>query len=605
MQAYEKAIEIDPNIKGFYKRYAEIVLAKGQEEKVITAMEGLIKSGEADFGTYNTLAEIYKGNKQYEKAIEYYNEALSLKPQDTDALTSLAECQKALGKVSTAIITYEQAVMMDSDVYEPYKPLAELYLKQGKEDKAISTYQKYLDKGGKSSEISLKVGNYLYEQEEYKEALKYLEDVSGKAAKDFRLRYRLMRVYHMKKDHKKVASIGEELRDRNPSAEKLKNILKWTADAYEGMKDMENALAIYDKYTKLKGVKEPDIDYKRARLREKDDKKLAIEIYKSNIDKYPDDVRNYVRLGLLYSKNEETLSQSTSILEKAASMATDKPQIWGKIAGIYGKLGNQDKELEAYEKYLKAEPKNFKANLRVGQILMNKGQVSESMIYLETANSIKPDNLDVMEALSKGYVRTNRIDEAIALMDKVKKKDPKNVKIRQHLFKLHMKKGNTKKALNEIEELVKKDPGPENMYMYARTLFEMEKYDDALDKVEDILATNPENLKALMLKAKIRMAEEEYEKAIESYKEVLYIDSENATALAGRGMAYLKMEKFLWADKFFKRALEADKECVDAYIGTALIAKARDQEDLFRENVKKAAKLDPYDPKVKELKEEL
>ncbi len=53
--AYRAAIKLNPAIKGFYKRYAEIVIAKGQQEEVITALSNVIKSGEADVGTYQTL----------------------------------------------------------------------------------------------------------------------------------------------------------------------------------------------------------------------------------------------------------------------------------------------------------------------------------------------------------------------------------------------------------------------------------------------------------------------------------------------------------------------------------------------------------------------
>ena len=47
LTAYRLTIKLNPAIKGFYKRYAAIVIAKGQQDEVIKALSNVIKSGRA------------------------------------------------------------------------------------------------------------------------------------------------------------------------------------------------------------------------------------------------------------------------------------------------------------------------------------------------------------------------------------------------------------------------------------------------------------------------------------------------------------------------------------------------------------------------------
>jgi predicted Zn-dependent protease len=263
------------------------------------------------------------------------------------------------------------------------------------------------------------------------------------------------------------------------------------------------------------GGRNADAAYKSAYLQEKINPAAAIKIYQTNVKLFPRDARNFLRLGLIYSNDKSKLSSSVSMLRKAAALADTVPKVWLELAEVYGKLDKTDEELKAYKEYAKHDAQNVKANKRIGLILMEKGQVTNGMVYLETANALSPEDPDIMMALADGYVKTNRTKEAVDLLQKVKSKQPRNMEVRHRLFSLLRNHNRLDEALEEIEGIIKVKRDNKYLREYAELLMRMGKAKQAAERVEDILATDPENIDALMLKAMIARMEKKYDEAVE------------------------------------------------------------------------------------------
>ncbi len=598
LAAYRQAIKLDPTIKGFYKRYAEIVIAKGQQDEVIKALNGVIRTGEADFGTYQTLGMMYAKKKLYDKSIEMYQKALQKQPQNVEALVSLAEAQAASDDIGAAVITYEQVVMMAPESGEEYKALGKLYLKQNKKKQAIQAFEKYLAKESDDA-IAEQVGEYFHQRRDYQKAMQYLDKIKGERKSDFGVRLMLAESRFKAGDYKGAISIFEELRDRNPKQSTLQDILKMLAESYEKTDNDAKAIEVYGSYVNLKGVRDADAAYTYARLQEKTSSAAAQKIYEDNVKTYSGDFRNFLRLGLIYSKKKSTLTQAASMLKKAATLADTIPSVWLEIGKVYGQLGKEEEELDAYKKYLDHDPQNLDANIRVGSILLEKGKTTEGMVYLETANTLSPNNIKVIEPLAYGYIKTNRNQEALDLLGKAKSLKPRDPDIRRQLYKLYIQMGQRKKAVGEIKDLLEIKRDNETLLLYANLLLEEGKYRDAQNAIEDVRATDPENIDALMTLAAIQRARKKYDEAIETYKEAIYIDGDYAPAIYERAEVYLIQDKVQWAQKFYERALRADPQFALAELGLAKVAKLRKSKEQYMQHLTKAYEMDPNNPVIK------
>ncbi|MFP4679167.1 MAG: tetratricopeptide repeat protein [Chitinispirillaceae bacterium] len=597
LKCYRAAIKIDPNLKGFHKRYAEIVIAKGQTDEVIKALSTLIENDEADFGTYTTLGMIYQKRKQHEKAIDMYSKALQLDPQNLDALTALGTSQAESGDLNSAIISYEQAVMMNPEAGKEFKDLGDLYTRQEKNAEAIKAYMKYLDKVPTDKKVAKKIGKTLFEEKRYKEAAKYMKMAQSEDAE-----YLVMYSEACLRSDKTKEAIStlEELRERKKLSNR-KDVLKILAEAYEKTEDRKNAAATYADYIGIKGVKDAQAAYKAGTLYEEIDTAKAIDIYSMNIRNYPDDFRNRLRLGLLYSQNEETLSKALPLLKKCTGIADSLPKVWLELARVYGKMRKTDKELEAYQNFAKSDPQHPEANKKIGLLLMGKGDYTNAMVHLEIANTVAPDDPQIMTYLARGYERTDRMDEAISLLEKAKKAQPEDGDIRFQLFRLYEKAGQTKKAQKEIKQLVELKEDNRYLMLYGKALIEQKKVKEAQKVVDQILEEDPENIDALMLKGEVQRAKKKWDEARETYRFIYTMIPDYAPAFHETAEVYMysSRPKPSFAKAFYKRALMKDSTYAPAHLGLARHAKKWEKDEKkYMEHLEKAAKLAPDNEEI-------
>jgi Tfp pilus assembly protein PilF len=286
------------------------------------------------------------------------------------------------------------------------------------------------------------------------------------------------------------------------------------------------------------------------------------------------------------------------MLKRAADLADTIPKVWLELAHVYGKLGKEDDEFNALRQYNKHDPQNLEVNKRMGIMLMQKGKTTEGMVHLETANALSANDPEIIANLAEGYIRTNRKKEATDILQKAKALQKNDPDVRMKLFELYRAQGKNREAEVEIKELIQMKRDNQYLYAYADMMVSEGKHRDAEGLVEDILATDPENIEAQLLKGYILRAQKKYDEAVEVYKEISFIDPENAPALYERAETHMLMSKPQWAETFYKRALRADPNYALAELGLAKLAKLMKDESGYREHLEKARRMDPKNKQI-------
>jgi tetratricopeptide (TPR) repeat protein len=600
LTAYRAALKLNPAVKGFHQRYAEIVIAKGQHDEVITALSGVIKSGEADAGTYQTLGMIYQKKKDYPNAIAMYQKGLQIDPKSVEMLSALAASQAAGGAVSDAVISYEQVVMMDTSATEAYHELGNIYFQQGNIASAAKNYRKYFPGAPGDQVVAKRLGKYSYDTKNFSEAMKYLSAVRFQTEED--IDYGMMyAVSAMEtRQYKDAVRVLETLRALKPKGMIIRPVLKTLADAYEKDGKEANAAEALGAYVTLPGVSDPDAAYRHGLLLEKSNPPAALKAYEACIKQYAGDFRNYLRLGLMLAANRETLPRAAQYLKRTTELAETLSVAWVELGKVYGKLGKDKEELETYRRYLQSDPQSPEANKRVGLLLGSKGQLSESLMYLEIANTMAPNDPDVMAALARGYGATSKKNEAIDLMKKAKALRPNDSNFCYQLYDLYWKTGQKEKARDEIKALISVSRNTSYLKDYANACIATGDLKAAGSMVEDILAVEADNIDVLMLKAKVQAMNQKYDSAIETYKEISYIDPNHGPSMVERANMYLLQSKPQWAETFFQRALKADPKSARAELGLARVAKMRKDMAAYSQHLDRARLMDPFDEDIQE-----
>jgi tetratricopeptide (TPR) repeat protein len=433
--AYRTTLSIDPSIKGVYKRYADLVVARGTPDEVLAVLTKVVSAGEADASTYATLGSIYEKKLLYPKAMANYNKALSLDQRNTSLLSSLARCQLKSGNTADAIVSYQQVVAINPDATQECKVLGDLYMKQHKKDEALDAYKKYLAKStADDADIAMLVADDTFKKKEYEETIKLLNKAVKDKGQDVEFLYLYGRAYYYAKDYRKSADIFERLHGLARTG-KVKNphnaaTLRMLADSYDKIGDNANAANALAAYTKLPEVNDPEASLRKAQLEETVSGAAAAKMYEENLLKNPRDYRNYFGAGLQYAKQPANLEKAAMYLKKGLSLKDTLPLLWIEVGTIYGKLGKPKLETEAYQSYIQHDATNPDACAEIGIVLLNKREFNDAMVFLEMANALKANTPEFMYQLARGYVKTDRLADAMPLLEKAEKLSPDDEKIK-------------------------------------------------------------------------------------------------------------------------------------------------------------------------------
>ena len=198
-------------------------MVKANDQEVAFALSAAVKSGEASEQIFSTLGAIYQKQGLFAQSIDMYQKALQINPQNFEALSAMAACQAKSGKVADAIISYEQATAIRPGNVAEQKALGDLYMLQGKKSQAVSAYMRYLDKAPTDSKAARLVGDYQFDQKNYKDAIVYLGRVTGEEAGKPDFLYRYGTAAYQLGDLRKTEEIFKRLIVLNPK----------NADAYK------------------------------------------------------------------------------------------------------------------------------------------------------------------------------------------------------------------------------------------------------------------------------------------------------------------------------------------------------------------------------------
>jgi tetratricopeptide (TPR) repeat protein len=597
--AYQAALKANPDLKGFYKRYVDLVLKVGKTEDHVPALKGAIAANEADGVMFAELADLYHKAGSWEQAIPLYGKALDADPKNTALMFSLADCQAKTGKVAEATVSYEQALAMNSSEIKEYKTLGDLYMQQKKPDDALSAYKKYLVKYPDDAAIAKIVGKAAFGARKYDEAFKYYGLVKNDESAEYLAEYGLSAIET--NNLATAMTVLEKLRLAKGEIGGLRaTAYKALAEAYEKNGDAKKAADVLNSYVRLPGVKDPDAAYRRAVAYESIDPPMATTMYEDNIKAYPGDYRNYFKLGNTYAKDPATAAKGVKYLEQCAALADSVPQVWFDLGQLYATMNNGPEMLKAFRKYISLDKTNAGAILKIGETLLSKQMPDQALVFLEMANTLKADDPRTMTLLARAYLQNKRRDDAAKMIEKISSATKGNIDddLRAVLVDVYMESGNFQQAIVEINNLLAKHQTNALLLKLARAQYEVGKYGDAAKAVETIKASDPENLDAIMILGKIQVAQKKYDEANETYKEALYINPNYSPAMVERANIYMLQSNLPWAKQFYEKALKIDPKLALAHLGLARVAKASNDAATYKEELDQAKTLDPQNPEI-------
>lgn len=297
------------------------------------------------------------------------------------------------------------------------------------------------------------------------------------------------------------------------------------------------------------------------------------------------------------------------------------------VLGVhYASAGATDKAEELFDQILITDSRHLDTYLAWASLCSTTGYLDESIIKLQDAYDIFPDDPRILFGLGYCYERLGELKVAIDYYEKAASK--RMIHAMHRLGAISMYNQDFKALQAQYEKLRSENPGVVwNYIILGQTQLENGKFSDAIDTFERALTIEPDNYELRDDYIESLIEEEQYEDAICELKKVIekqgefpdtYVrvgdlycrlnNDEQAInyyhkalevhpgyleGLVKIGTQHLRKKRYLESAHFLGKAVEINDEMITSYVGLGIAQHYAGYIDMGRETLELAAALEP------------
>lgn len=275
----------------------------------------------------------------------------------------------------------------------------------------------------------------------------------------------------------------------------------------------------------------------------------------------------------------------------------------------------------------KNDQKNFEIFKYDGMRAQRMGRADYAIKCFTEALAIQED-FETMGYLAQVYIQTGDLDEARKLLESMVKKEPdhtstyltlanvcymledystmaeaaqKAIAIEEGNAMAHYLLGKADDGREDgimcvahlTKAIVLKDDFLEARLLRAEALIKMQQYKEALEDIDAILAQDPEDESAILLRGKIKETIGAKEEAEADYIHVTQLNPFNEQAFLYLGQLYITQQKLTEAIALFDEAIELNPSFAEAYHERGRAKLLNGDKEGSAEDMKKGLELDP------------
>ena len=140
----------------------------------------------------------------------------------------------------------------------------------------------------------------------------------------------------------------------------------------------------------------------------------AIEFYRQIISKYPAETEAYLRLGNLFS-GEEQFDEAETALKQGLAVDAGEPLLYNALGSLYSTAGRHDDAIAMHRRYVALAPNEGNSHDSLGLSYQWAGFYAEAMGEYRIALELKPNFEVAIIHLANAHFQTGRYREALDL----------------------------------------------------------------------------------------------------------------------------------------------------------------------------------------------
>jgi putative PEP-CTERM system TPR-repeat lipoprotein len=550
-QRLESLVQDAPDSANALQALALTELKLGNAEDAISNLGKALASAPGSISIAVTLAQAKLQQRDVKGAEEVLQQSCANNPKSVAAVVILGRFYMALKRTADAEQQFQRALAMDGNSADAIYNVASLQLQTGRKQEAEQNLRRLSTMSSKTTQSAL--ASYLFQEGRTGEALAEFQRLYKEDPNNRITRTRLIAAYASMNRLGDAENVLNDALKKNPKdldALLQRGELLLDAGKYNRA---ENDL---NEVLHLQPIS-PEVHFVLARLyrvrgqslRYREELTKAIEMNPFILQ-----VRIELAQTLIASNNPQN---ALELLNKTPESQKNNLDILAQRNWALWAAGEMSELRKGIDAAL-ARQKSPEFLLQDGLWKLRSGNPAGARAALEAALNLSPGDVRALGALNQTFVQQNQSQAAVKKVEEFASKQPKSAPVQDFLGVLLLNKGDVKGARVAFEAAKAADPKFLRADLaLAATDVADRKYDDALNRLNGILTTQPDDVQARLWLGNVKMFKRDYNGALEAYSRVVRSDFSNPTGL--NNYAFLLAQEAHKLDEALKYAQRAQE----------------------------------------------
>ena len=528
VQAFGKAIKIDPGFARAYLYRADTWRALGQIDRAIVECTKAIDLGlYAEMNAYLERGRLYAMKDRSDQAIADFSTYLKESPDDANARTTRGLEWIKKGQADKALADFAEVIRRNPEAYKAYYNRALAWGLKQEHDKAIADIDVYLKHNPPYAPAYYARALAWVGKKDLDKAIADITQAIKLDPRDTAGYYNRGKLWLEKKKVDKAITDFSEVIRRDPQAYYARYN---RAEAWRKKQEYDKAIADIDVYVKHEPPYAPAYYVRAMAWSGKKNLDKAIADLTQAIKLDPRYTVAYYSRALIWSNKrnpDKAIADFTEYLRQSPDDAK------ARIArGVEWRMKRQvDKGIADFSEAIRRDPRAYKAYYNRAEAWVEKQEYDKAIADIDVYLKHKPSHASAYYTRAEAWAGKKDFDKAIADLTQVLKLDPSFVMAYYKRSLVWRYKRDFDKAITDINKVIKRAPNWALAYHVRAELWESKKdFDRAIADYDAILKRDSKDLRAYYRRALIWDAKKAYGKAIADYRKTVSLNPKFAGA---------------------------------------------------------------------------